>query len=133
MKIAEYRHQPPVVLLSLVLSANLPFQKANSMTKMMLSLGATCAQADRNGITAFHRLVYEDASALVKVILDSDKVGVKNAINHMAFPTWSSSTRWPLKDAIKNDNTRLILQLLDVGAAPHTEFELWLKAAKHSS
>lgn len=103
------------------------------MTKTMLSLGATCAQADKNGITAFHRLVHQDASALVEVILDSDKIGVKNAINHMAFSTWSSSTRWPLKDAIENDNTRLILQLLDVGAAPHIGFELWLKAAKHSS
>lgn len=99
------------------------------MAETILSLGATCAQADKNGITALHRLVRQDCSALVEVILDSDKVGVKNAINHMAFIDGNTPTRWPLKEAIENGNTRLALQLLDAGAAPQIEFDLWLKAA----
>lgn len=118
-----------MIILSLILTASLSPQKAKSMAKMLLSLGATCAQADKNGITALHRLVRQDSSALVEVMLDSDKVGVRNAINHMTCIDWSNSTRWPLQEALENGNTRLILQLLDAGAAPHMEFNQWLKAA----
>lgn len=124
--------QPAAALLSLVLSAKLSVEKAKSMAKTILSLGGTCAQADMNGLTAFHQLVQRNDSALIELFLDLDKVGAKNAINHMAFLRRGNSTRWPLQEAIENGDPRLVLRLLDAGAVPQVDFELWLKDAKQS-
>lgn len=101
------------------------------MAKTILSLGATCAQADMHGFTAFYRLVEAQAPALIELVGKLDKVGAKNAINHVAFNQWNI-TRWPLQAAVKNGNIRLVLQLLDTGAMPYLDFETWLKAAKQS-
>lgn len=132
MKFIGHNSHIPAALLSLVLSANLSLQKAKSMAKTVLSLGATCAQADMHGVTAFYRLVERNASALVDLLIELDRVGVDNSINHIAIPLWGAAL-WPLKKAIENSDSRLVLQLLDAGAVYQLDFELWLKAAKQSS
>ncbi|KAJ4414254.1 hypothetical protein N0V82_008036 [Gnomoniopsis sp. IMI 355080] len=126
------RNGHPMAILSMVLSGNLSVQKAKSMVKTLLSLGATCAQADMNGVTALHRLVQQKASELVELLIELDKIGVKKSINHLAFVRSGISTHWPLKGAIENGDCRLVRRLLDAGAAPQVDFELWLKAAKQS-
>lgn len=133
VKLMGSDNRPTAALLSLVLAAKLSVPKAKSMAKTILSLGATCAQADMHKITAFHRLVQQNASALIELLIEFDKIGVKNAINHMAFSSRDNEeTHWPLQEAIKNGDSRLVLRLLDAGAVPQLDFELWLKAAKQS-
>lgn len=131
MKLLGPDHKPMAALLSLVLSVRLPLEKAKSMAKTLLSLGATCAQADLHGVTAFQRLVEANAMELVKLLIELDQVGVKNSINHVAFPSWHTVV-WPLQRAVDCGDMRLALQLLDAGATSQLDFETWLKAAKQS-
>ena len=101
----------------------LPVDKAVSMTKTLLSLGATSAQANPSGITAFQSYVEENAESLLQVLLDVDKTGSKTAINHVAFDSRPTTT--PLGTAIRNGNLAIVLKLLENGAATCVDFESW--------
>ena len=132
VKFLDEEKRPIASILTLVLSIKLPLEKAKSMAKIILSLGASSAQADLEGSTAFQRIVEENASELVEIILAFDKIGVKNSINHIAFNGWQQLDT-TLQHAIKGGDTRLILQLLDAGAVPQIDFETWLKSAKQAA
>lgn len=123
--------KPTAAILTLVLSAKLPIENAKSMAGLILSLGATCAQADLNGFTAFYRLVDASATELIEALLSLDKIGVKNSMNHITWVGWNEMY-WPLQKAIQNGDVKLILQLLDAGAIPHIDYETWLKSAKQT-
>lgn len=131
VKYLNEEKQPTAAILTLVLSIKLPIEKAKSMTKTILSLGASSAQADMNGLTAFQRAVVENATELVEVLLTFDEIGVKNSINHISFKFWQDLDS-TLQHAIKAGDIRLVLRLLDAGAVPQIDFEMWLKAAKQS-
>ncbi|KAK7719672.1 hypothetical protein SLS64_001851 [Diaporthe eres] len=129
VKFLNEEKQPTAAILTLVLSIKLPIEKAKSMAKTILSLGASSAQADLNGSTAFQRIVEENATELVEVLLAFDQIGVKNSINHIAFSGWQQMDS-SLQQAIRGGDVKLILQLLDAGAVPQIDFETWLKSAK---
>lgn len=100
------------------------------MAKTILGLGATSAQADMHGVTAFQRFVEENASALLDLLFEFDKTGTTTALNHITFA--EHKVRWPLQSAFEKDDPRLILKLLDAGSITQIDFETWLKAAKQS-
>lgn len=100
------------------------------MARTLLSLGASCAQADRDGATALERLVQESASPLIGLLVEADKVGIQSSINHISI-TSALSISWPLQRAIKQCNAEVAIQLLDAGASPEIDFDTFLKAAKH--
>ncbi|ROV99873.1 hypothetical protein VMCG_06284 [Cytospora schulzeri] len=131
VKFHDQDSKPTGAILTLVLSTKLPLEKAKSMASTILSLGATCAQADLKGFTAFQSFVDANATELIEVLLNLDKIGVKNSIDHITFSEWNNM-HWPLQKAIQMGDVRLILQLLDAGAVPHLEFETWLKSARQS-
>lgn len=126
--------EPIGALVTLVLAMKLPLEKAKSMTKTIISLGASIAQADLHGITAFQQLVQGSASELIGLLLELDPVGVTKSINHIAISPWrmQGQTTWPLQVALDAGNVGLVLQLLSAGAVSQIDFETWLKAAKHS-
>jgi ankyrin repeat protein len=130
VKFLDSRREPLNALLTLVLALALPAEKAKSMAKTLLSLGATSAQADLTGITAFHRYVQEKAESLLETLWDLDKTGSKAAVNHIAFTNNRADT--PLQTAAKNGNLSLVLKLLDNGALAEIDFETWLKSAKQT-
>lgn len=132
VKFLDEEKRPTAAILTLVLATKLPIEKAKSMAKTVLSLGASSAQADLEGSTAFQRIVEERASELVEVLLTFDKIGVKNSINHIAFSGWQQMDT-TLQHAIKGGDIKLIIQLLDAGAAPQIDFETWLKSAKQAA
>lgn len=67
-------------------------------------------------------------------LLDTDKTGVKTAINHLVFASnyWNPEAIAPLHSAIETGDTILVLKLLNSGALAQIDFETWLKAAKVS-
>jgi len=115
---------PSGSLLTLVLSLALPVEKAVSMTKTLLSLGATSAQADLNGVTAFQRCVEENAESLVRTLLEIDKTGSKTSINHVVAPQYLTP-QTALQAAVRKGNLRLTLLLLEQGASTDVDFESW--------
>lgn len=111
-------------LLTLVLALALPVDKAKEMAKTLLELGATSAQADINGVTAFHRYVEANAESLLDSLWETDPVGAKTAVDHIAFRDYNSCQS-PLQAAVLNGNLALVLKLLDHGAVAHIDFEAW--------
>jgi ankyrin repeat protein len=111
-------------LLTLVLALALPVEKAKEMAQTLLALGATSAQADVNGFTVFHRYVVATAETLLESLWETDPVGAKTAINHMAFSD-SNTCETPLHLAAKEGNLALVLKLLEHGAVTHVDFEAW--------
>lgn len=133
VKFLNSNKSPYGALLTLVLALVLPVPKAKEMAKILLSLGATSAQADLNGVTAFHRYVEENAESLLATLWEHDAVGTKTAINHISMRDQYSTAETALGVAIKKGNLSLILQLLDHGAVPQIDFESWLKSARQSA
>ncbi|KAF5656927.1 ankyrin repeat protein [Fusarium heterosporum] len=122
-------------ILTLVLALTLPKNKAKSMANLLLKLGATSAQADASGCTAFHRYVDSEEEDLIDTLLDNDdKIGIKAAINHMICDSsyWSPDTVAPINTAVQNGDLNLVLKLLAAGAAAQIDFDTWLKSAKVS-
>ncbi|KAK3372503.1 hypothetical protein B0H63DRAFT_299088 [Podospora didyma] len=124
--------KPSGALLNLVLALALPVDKAKEMAEALLDLGATSAQSDIKGVTAFHYYVEQNAESCLQTLFEQDKIGTKSAINHVAFPQYHTS-RTPLGIAVQNGNISLALKLLENGAMPHVDFESWLKSAKNST
>lgn len=118
----------------MTLSVQLPVEKAKSMTKLLLELGATSSQADFDGWTAFQRYLQTGNEQLVDVLLDHDKLGSTTAINHLTFSGYNwSGTNSPLHTAISEGNLSLVLKLINAGAMVELDFETWLKAARKVS
>ncbi len=116
--------RPQGALLTLVLALALPVEKAKEMAKTLLSVGATSAQADMNGVTAFHSYVEANAESLLESLWETDPAGTKTVVNHIAFRDWSSC-QTALQVAVQNGNLPLVLKLLDRGAVTHVDFEAW--------
>lgn len=130
VKVAENRWDPVGAGLTLVLALALPLEKAKSMVTTLLKLGATSAQGDTEGVTAFHKFVQADVESLVDVLRDDDKTGFKAALNHIAFTSYQNKPEAPIQAAVENGNLDLVLKLLDSGALAEIDFETWLKSAK---
>ena len=127
--------QPTAAILTLVLALALPPQKAKSMAKVLLKLGATASQADLNGCTAFHRYVAQADLSIVESLTELDKTGVKAALNHLVIGSryWNPQALSVLHTAIGREDTTLVLRLLEAGVNPQIDFDAWLKAAKFST
>ncbi|KAM0330029.1 hypothetical protein ACHAQA_004199 [Verticillium albo-atrum] len=134
VKFLDDEKQPVAALLTLALALRLPEEKAKSMAKLLLKLGATSAQADLESCTAFHRYVAEGSHDLIDTLWDNDKSGIKSAINHLipGQGYYRSKVIAPLHSAIENEDTILVLKLLNAGANHTIDFATWLKAAKMS-
>lgn len=124
VKFLDREKKPSGSLLTLVLSLALPVEKAMSMTKLILSLGATCAQGDVKGITAFQSYVEKDSLPLVETLLETDPTGSKTAIKHVAVPDWNH-TQTSLDVAIRAGNVDMVSKLLDHGASVEIDFDTW--------
>lgn len=122
---------PKGALLTLVLSLKLPLEKAKEMTKTLLKLGASCAQADINQFTAFHYISNQE-SAMLDVLKENDEPAMKRAINHLGVfgSQWNPDARSPLMSAILKGDSLSALKLLEFGASTSIEFEDWMKSVE---
>lgn len=122
-------------LLTLTLALSLPGEKAISMAELLLKQGAVSSQAETNGCTAFHRYVASSRPDLVDLLLKNDNSAVKSAINHMVISgyRWRPEAIAPLHTAISNNDSILVLKLLEAGASATIDFDTWFKSAKSSS
>ncbi|KAI1467469.1 ankyrin [Daldinia caldariorum] len=123
---------PNVAILTLTLALALPTDKAIPMVETLLSLGATSSQAETNGVTAFHRYARSGRLELMGILLEKDKIGLQNAINHVATygSIYHGSANNPLVSALDAGSRDIVSKLLQVGAKVAIDFDDWLKSAK---
>lgn len=126
----DHDNSPRAAILTLVLALTLPLDQAKAMAKTLLELGATCAQADLKGLTAFHYYVNDSAEAMLS-LLENDKAAALSALNHVAVSgsQYNPSTSTPFTTAIRNRDSISALKLLEAGAN-NIDFAVWIKAAR---
>jgi len=122
---------PRGAILTLVLSLKLPLEKAKAMTRTLLELGASSAQADTNQTTALHYVSTQEP-ALVDTLLEVDEPAAKRVINHLSVSgsSWRPTSHSPLMSAIAQGNAAAALKLLEIGAETAITFESWVKSVQ---
>lgn len=125
--------KPVGAILTLTLAMKLPLDKAKSMAKLLLDLGATSSQADLDGRTVLLQCAALGLEEMFDLLVEHDQIGVQAAINHLLIPSFRGYPEGsPLHFAIVSGNIGLVLSLLNAGAKLEIDFETWLKAAKVS-
>lgn len=59
--------------MSIILALCLPAEQSKAVVELLLSLGATSAQADLNHLTALHFIVAENRSDILDILLTKDR------------------------------------------------------------
>ena len=120
----SYDNSPQGAIMTLVLALRLPLEKAKAMTKALLELGASSAQADMNQVTALHYISGE-APELLDTLVEVDEPAVKRAVNHLATTgnRWNPEATSPLISAIASRDSLAALKLLGIGANPSIDFK----------
>lgn len=116
-------------ILTLVLALQLPIEQAEAMTRTLIHLGASCAQADLDQNTTLQYSIVEQPE-MIKIMVDADQTGVSRAVNHLSVAgnTWNPNISSPLVTAINARNGMAALLLLEQGAKPEVEFGAYMKA-----
>ncbi|KAJ5656481.1 hypothetical protein N7507_008431 [Penicillium longicatenatum] len=131
----DWNRTPEAAILNLVLVLALPLDKARDMSRTLLKLGASPAQADLTQRTPLHYIAQSNYSDLLRVYLEHDGPALQRAINHVAI---TSKTFFgadciffsALMDAIATQNQTSAKDLLEVGANPKFELDYLMSAIK---
>lgn len=124
-----YNRKPSAAILTLCLATHLPLDRAKDMIYTLLEVGASSAQADLHGTTAFHRFTAQQTE-MIQALLDHDLPGAKRALNHLVCGglNYRPFPISPLSTAVDSQNTSLALKLLETGARPEIGFQEFVDA-----
>ncbi|KAE8369865.1 ankyrin repeat-containing domain protein [Aspergillus caelatus] len=119
-------------ILTLVLTLQLPLEKAKAMTKKLLQLGASPAQADLKYNTPLHYIAASTYDDLIDVFLEQNEPVTLKAINHLAFVgySWNPDAYSAFMTAINAKNPIGALKLLQAGAEPSIDFGKFVKSGQ---
>lgn len=125
----EYNKKPSAAILTLCLAIHLPLEKAQQMTRVLLDLGASAAQADLHGVTALHRFTPQQTE-LLQSLFDHDLPGAKRALNHLVCGgnNYQPHSINPLLTAIQSKNTATAFKLMELGARVEIGFQEFVDA-----
>ncbi|KAE8375542.1 ankyrin repeat-containing domain protein [Aspergillus bertholletiae] len=128
----NHNNSPRGAILTLVLTLQLPIEKAKAMTKKLLQLGASPAQADLKYNTPLHYIATSTYDDLIDVFLDQNKPATLKAINSLAFVgySWNPDAYSAFMTAINAKNPIGALKLLEAGAEPSIDFEKFVKSGQ---
>jgi ankyrin repeat protein len=127
----DHDKSPRAAILPLVLALQLESQQADEMTKTLIKLGASPAQADLEGISALHYFAAKNA-ALLKTMISANQPGAKRAVNHLSISgsSYNLHAKSALQSAIEHGDVPSIDALLELGAQPHVDFAAFMSSYK---
>lgn len=127
----DHDKSPRAAILPLVLALQLEPQQADEMTKALIGLGASSAQADVDNITALHYFAVKHADLLTTMIA-ANQPAAKRAVNHLQMSGWqyNSSIQSALQSAIVHKNVESVDALLELGAQPQIDFAAYISSYK---
>ncbi|KAF7594363.1 hypothetical protein BBP40_009344 [Aspergillus hancockii] len=128
----DYNNSPRAAILTLVLTLQLPTEKAKAMTKKLLQLGASPAQADLSHNTPLHYIAASGYNDLIDVFLQENKPATQRAISHLAFTgySWNPGAYSVFMAAINAKNTIGAMKILESGAEPSIDFGKFVKSGQ---
>ncbi|KAI9818880.1 MAG: hypothetical protein M1827_007701 [Pycnora praestabilis] len=112
-------------ILTLALALQLPLEKAKAVTRTLLDLGATSAQADMNQTSALHYAVSHNVLGMLDVFFTYDEPAARSVLDHLSVTGAESNPRMenPLLAAIKIQNESAVEKILSLGAKAAIRFE----------
>jgi len=118
--INSYNRKPRAAIMTLILAAQLSGSASLDVTRKLLTLGASSAQADMEHVTAFHYLVAKRKVQLLKACFEEDGAASRTALDHLLLKDayWRPKSDTPLITALRSGNSDLVHALLDFGAKP---------------
>ena len=127
----DHDKSPRAAILPLVLALQLESQQADEMTKTLIALGASPAQADVEGISALHYFAAKNA-ALLKTMISANQPGAKRAVNHLSMSgsSYSPRAKSALQSAIEHGDIQSVDALLELGAQPQVDFAAFMSSFK---
>lgn len=127
----DHNKSPRAAILPLVLALQLSPGKAEEMTELLISLGASPAQGDLNHVTALHYFTAHGVSLLKTMIL-ANRPASQQATNHLVMNgyQYSPQASSALKIAIEHGDAAGVEALLELGAKPEIDFATYIASAK---
>ncbi|KAF3031839.1 hypothetical protein E8E12_001475 [Didymella heteroderae] len=127
----DYNKSPRAAILPLVLALQLEPKKADEMTRLLISLGASPAQADLENVTALHYFAAHRAS-LFSIMVSANQPAAKRAVNHLQLSgyQYSPNAKSALQTAIEHGNVEAVDALLQLGALPEIDFAAYIASYK---
>lgn len=123
---------PKSTILNLALVSFLSLERAILMSKALLDVGASLAQADRDQNTALDFIAQSNYTELIDIYQKNDEPALQQAISHMKIDAnhFYNPFVTSLIHAICAKNNRSAQKLLQAGAKPKFEREDFVRAMK---
>jgi ankyrin repeat protein len=118
-------------ILPLVLALQLSPVKANVMTKTLLDLGASPAQADIGHVTALHYFAAHGVD-LLRTMISANRPAARRAVSHLSLSDWehNPAAKSALQSAIEQGDAAGVDVLLELGAKPEIDFATYMTSFK---
>ncbi|KAI9702849.1 MAG: hypothetical protein M1836_008063 [Candelina mexicana] len=128
--LSDYDRSPQGAILTLALALQLPTAKAKDVTKTLLKLGASSAQADMDQTSAFHYTLASGNLEILDTLLEHDEPAARSVLNHIRVTgsSYYAQAESPLTTAISVRNKTLIQKILDLGADPSIKFQNFIRS-----
>lgn len=125
----EHDKSARAAILTLVLALQLPIARAEEMTRTLIKLGASCAQADLDQNTTLQYAIVEQPE-IIPTLNDADQTGVSRALNHLSASgyRWNPEISSSLMTAINARDSPTAIRLLGLGAKSEIDFSAYIKA-----
>ncbi|KAF2849331.1 ankyrin repeat protein-like protein [Plenodomus tracheiphilus IPT5] len=127
----DYNKSARAAIMPLVLALRLAPETAKEMTKVLMSLGASPAQADVNHVTALHYFAAH-GSDLLRSMISIDRPAAQRAIHHLAMPgnRYNPMGKSALQTAIIHKDLDGIDVLLELGAGASVDYSTYITSFK---
>ena len=127
---SSYTYNPEAATMTLLLAANLGGKRSYDISDLLLSLGASSAQADMNQISAVHYIAAQQEISVLKACIENDFAAARSVVDHIQIthPTWSPAADSPISTAIRRSDGTCVNQLLDMGAKPLMDLDDYVSA-----
>lgn len=129
--VESYSREPKAAILTLVLAAQVSESQSSNVSKALISMGASSAQADMNRISALHYVIAKRNVPVLKTCFSTDEPAAEGALNHLVVtPSYGqeNSADTPLTTAIRTGDADLVNMLLDLGSKPSIELDDFVSA-----
>ncbi|KAI8939569.1 hypothetical protein NX059_003333 [Plenodomus lindquistii] len=127
----DHNKSARAAIMPLVLALQLAPESAKEMTKVLMSLGASPAQADIDHVTALHYFAAH-GSDLLGAMISTDRPAAQRAVNHLTMSGYQyrPTARSALQTAMMRKDFVGIDLLLELGASAGVDYSTYVNSFK---
>jgi ankyrin repeat protein len=127
----DYNKSARAAILPIVLALHRPREEAKEMTALLVSLGASPAQADIENVTALQYFTAHSVD-LLRTMIVANRPAAQRAVGHLSMSGshYNPSAQSILQCAIEHRDVAAVDALLELGAKPEIDFATYMTSLK---